>query len=324
LRILTGDIGGTHTRLAIGSRQPDGISIAEREVFSSHDHDSLAAIIGHYPPAQQPPLDAAAFGVAGPVKQGISRITNLPWEISQLRLAQTLGLDAVYLLNDLEALAWGIDCLSADERVSLHGGSGDGGNRAVVAAGTGLGEAGLYFDGRRYRPFATEGGHVDFAPCNAREIDLLRHLQQRHGHVSWERVLSGPGLVTLYEFVLLQRGAPTPDWLRANTEPAAHITNLALAEQDELCVETLDWFVQLYGREAGNAALKMKATGGVYLGGGIAPKILPALQRGGFMLAFLDKGRMQPLLEGVPVQVIRSEQVALKGLVHYAVEAAAD
>jgi glucokinase len=323
LLILTGDIGGTNTRLALASMQADGIHIDQRETFPSPDYASLGDVIRGYQPAQQAGITAAAFGVAGPVKQGVSRITNLPWKISQQALATQLNLEAVYLLNDLEAQAWGIDSLAASELISLQDSNGaPAGNRAIVAAGTGLGEAGLYFDGGAYRPFATEGGHTDFAAENAREWLLMQHLRPQYGHVSWERLVSGPGLLTLYKFLLQQHRAPAPDWLTATGEaPAAHITRLALDNSDEICVETLRWFVQLYGREAGNVALKMNATGGVYLGGGIAPRILPALQDGVFIEAFLDKGRMRPLLEGTAVQVICSDLVALKGLARYALDA---
>ena len=323
--ILTGDIGGTNTRLALASLEGGSIHIDQHETFPSADYASLEEVVRRYQPAQRPDITAAAFGVAGPVKQGVSRITNLPWEISQRTLATQLNLKSVSLLNDLEAQAWGIDSLTASELVSLHDGNGAtavGGNRAVVAAGTGLGEAGLYFDGRTYRPFATEGGHTDFAAETEREWLLLQHLRQEHGHVSWERLLSGPGLVTLYQFLLQQHRAPVPDWLTAAGEtPAAHITRLALDDSDAICTETLRWFVQLYGREAGNVALKMNATGGVYLGGGIAPRILSALQDGVFIEAFLDKGRMRPLLEATAVKVICSDLVALKGLARYALDA---
>jgi glucokinase len=325
LYVLTGDIGGTNTRLALGSAPADRVSIEHRETFASPDYAGLEAIIRDYRPAQQTAVTTAAFGVAGPVRQGVSRITNLPWEISADRLRRRLGLEAVYLLNDLEALAWGIDTLAANELVSLQDGNPEaGGNRAVIAAGTGLGQAGLFSDGHTWRPFATEGGHADFAPESEQEWLLLKHLQQRHAHVSWERVLSGPGIVSLYEFTLRLRKAQIPDWLTdPDAVPAAQITTLALQQGDALCVETLNWYVQLYGREAGNLALKMNATGGVYLGGGIAAAILPALQDGQFIEAFLSKGRMRPLLEGVAVRVICSDLVALQGLTRYALQAVA-
>lgn len=320
--ILTGDIGGTHTRLALGSASDGTVVVEQRKSFPSPDYPSLVDIVRNYPEAQRAGVRVAAFGVAGPVRHGVSRITNLPWEISAEAMRQQLDFDAVHLLNDLEALAWGIDTLATDELVSLQDAGGDGGNRAVIAAGTGLGQAGLYATGHGWQPFATEGGHADFAPENEQEWLLFKHLQQRHGHVSWERVLSGPGLVTLFEFLLQLRKAPAPEWLNDPAAvPAAQITGAALQQADALCVETLQWFVRLYGREAGNFALKMNATGGVYLGGGIAPIILSALQDGTFMEAFLDKGRMRPLLESMTVKVIVSELVALQGLTRFALEA---
>ncbi|HSM97459.1 MAG TPA: glucokinase, partial [Gallionella sp.] len=215
-----------------------------------------------------------------------------------------------------------LPALNKDDLLTLHagapddGGIGTGGNAAVIAAGTGLGEAGLFWDGQRYRPFATEGGHASFSPGNDLEIALLRHLQQRHGHVSWERVVSGPGLVGLHEFLCLHRGVALPGWLRQEMEQgdaAAGIAAAALSERDGLCVEALDWFVRLYGAEAGNLALKVMSRGGVYLGGGIAPKILPVLQSGRFLEGFFSKGRMRPLLEAMTVRVILNDRAALYG-----------
>ncbi len=321
MQILTGDIGGTHTRLALGSLREARIRVEQRQSFPSPAYGSLSEIVRLYLPLRQQAVSIGAFGVAGPVRNGCSRITNLPWEICAQSLRGDLQLGAVYLLNDLEALAWGIGSLGADELVCLHEGAADAsGNRAVIAAGTGLGQAGLYADGDIWRPFATEGGHTDFAAQDEREWRLAQYLQARYGHLSWERVLSGPGVVTLFEFLLHEHKAATPDWFADPTlDPGARITELGLQQADALCVETLQWFVRLYGREAGNLALKMKATGGVYLGGGIAPEILPALRDGAFVEAFLGKGRMRPLLESTPVQVINnSDLTALMGLTRYA------
>jgi glucokinase len=321
VQILTGDIGGTNTRLAMLDWQTGSIRVTDNDIFPSAASSSLGEIVAAFC-ARNPKLQpqAAAFGVAGPVANGISRITNLPWVVSASDLGRQLGLHRVYVLNDLEALAWGIDTLDAEDMVRLQTGSDDAtGNRAVIAAGTGLGQAGLFFDGTGHVPFATEGGHEDFSPANEREWRLQGFLQQRFGHVSWERVVSGPGLVNLFEFLLQETGAPHPDWLQdVRQDSAATITRNALSGAEALCVETLDWFTRLYGAEAGNLALKMKATGGVYLGGGIAPKILTALQGGGFLEAFLDKGRMRGLVESMPVHVICTEQVSLRGLAHFA------
>jgi len=221
------------------------------------------------------------------------------------------------LLNDLEATAYGLPALGADDVLTLQSGIPNAsGNTAVIAAGTGLGEAGLFWDGLQQHPFATEGGHASFSPGDELEIALLRHLRQRHRHVSWERVVSGMGLLSLHEFLRSHRHAAAPQWLTEEMESgdaAAVITNAALSGRDEVCVETLDRFVQLYGAEAGNLALKMMSCGGLYLGGGIAPKILPLLQDGAFIEAFLNKGRMRPLLEAMPVRVILNDRAALLG-----------
>lgn len=322
LQILIGDIGGTNTRLAIASVRNTQIDIDQHTIYASPDFKALEDILRQYPPTSQGLASAAAFGVAGPVRDGVSRITNLPWEVSSRALSASLALERVYVLNDLEAMAWGIDTLEPAELVCLQAGHGEApGNRAVVAAGTGLGQAGVYLDGRGHWPFATEGGHCDFAPKTGRDQRLLAHLQARYGHVSWERLVSGPGLENIFGFLLAERALPTPGWLSETPEDdhAEQISRRALAESDEHCVEALHWFVELYGREAGNVALKMNAAGGVYLGGGIAPKILPALGDGRFLEAFLDKGRMRPLLEAMSVQVIDSKLVSLKGLARYTV-----
>jgi len=319
--ILTGDIGGTNTRLAIMEYANGKAHIADNAVFPSASYASLEAIVSEFLAARpQHRPQAAAFGVAGPVARGISRITNLPWLVSAEVLSRQLDLPGVQVLNDLEALAWGIDTLQGDELVELQPGAADAaGNRAVIAAGTGLGEAGMCFTGRLHVPFATEGGHSDFAPATERDWRLHGFLHKRFGHVSWERVVSGTGLVDLFEFLLQDTGEAAPGWFEDPAQDsAACITRHGLSGDEPLCVQALDWFVRLYGAEAGNLALKMKATGGLYLGGGIAPKILPALQGGAFLDAFLDKGRMRRLVESMPVRVIRNEQVSLQGLARVA------
>jgi glucokinase len=321
VNILTGDIGGTHTRLATVTEDAGRFRVVSVACYTSNDYDGLQPIIEtflHDHPDAQP--QQAAFGVAGPVVDGRCRATNLPWELSAADLSTSLGLPRVHLLNDLEALAWGIDTLDESALVTLQAGhAAERGNQAVIAAGTGLGQAGLTFDRVRHRPFACEGGHTDFAPQTERDVILLRTLQARYGHVSWERMVSGPGLVELFQAVMAVHKSATPDWLDdPQQDAAATISRQALAGDDALCVETLNWFIELYGREAGNLALKLNASGGVYLGGGIAPKILPALHEGRFIEAFLDKGRMSPLLEAMPVQVICDEYTALYGLARYA------
>jgi len=251
------------------------------------------------------------------VQGRVVQTTNLPWRIDADALQRQFSFTHCELLNDLEATAYGLPALGADDLLTLQSGSDAAcGNVAVIAAGTGLGEAGLYWDGRQHQPFATEGGHTSFSPANTQEFALLRHLQQQHQHVSWERVVSGMGLLSMHEFLCQYRQVTVPDWLTEEMragDAAAAISHAALTGKDAMCVETLNWFARLYGAEAGNLALKVMSRGGLYLGGGIAPKILPLLQSGIFLEAFLNKGRMRPLLEAMPVKVILNDRAALYG-----------
>ncbi|HEX4823016.1 MAG TPA: glucokinase [Candidatus Polarisedimenticolaceae bacterium] len=309
--ILAGDIGGTSTRLATFAADGGGVRAIAKERYRSHDYAGLAQIVAAFTAAHPEPVEAACFGIAGPVIDGRVVTPNLPWVIESAELARQLRLAEVILLNDLEANAWGVFTLGTDDVVTLAPGRPLGtGNAAIIAAGTGLGEAGYHALGERLIPFASEGGHADFSPHDELTIDLLRWLQKTFGHVSWERVVSGPGLANIYEFL---RGAlpETPD-------PAAAISQAALAGTDPIAVRALDLFVALYGAEAGNLALKMKATRGVWIGGGIAPKILPRLKQPGFLEAFTDKGRFRPFLEAIPVRVITNDETALRGAGFYA------
>ena len=316
IRVLSGDIGGTKTRLAIII--VDGVQLhTEREQsYPSRDYAEFGELLGDFLRDSDVP-NRAAFGIAGPVQGRVAQTTNLPWHIDADALQKKLGIESCKLLNDLEATACGLPALGREDLLTLHEGAPNPiGNAAVIAAGTGLGEAGLYWDGQQYQPFATEGGHTSFSPGDEMEVALLRHLQQDHGHVSWERIVSGPGLVSLHEFHCLYRRIPIPDWLQHEMhegDAASAIAKAALSERDELSSETLNWFVRLYGAEAGNLALKVMSCGGLYLGGGIAPKILPRLQNGTFLDAFFNKGRMRPLLDAMPVKVILNDRAALYG-----------
>jgi glucokinase len=315
-KVIAGDIGGTKTRLALV--EVVGVQVrVEREVsYPSRNFSTFEILLAEFLKDMQVPSHAA-FGIAGPVLGGAVRTTNLPWHIEANVLRDLFGFKTCALLNDLEATACGLPALGADDLLVLQSGEPDvRGNAAVIAAGTGLGEAGMYWDGAGYRPFATEGGHASFSPQNDLEFDLLRYLQQRYGHVSWERVVSGMGLVDMHDFLRAHRKVAMPQWqadeMREN-DAGAVISKAALNGRDDICIETLDLFLQLYGAEAGNLALKTMSRGGVYVGGGIAPKILPLLQRGIFMQAFLNKGRMSPLLEAMPVRVILNDRAALYG-----------
>jgi glucokinase len=325
--VLAGDIGGTNARLAVFEIEGGKFSEQAVGTYRSVRYTSLEEIVRSFMTKHKFDPRAACFGVPGPVREGRARITNLPWTVEAARLAASAGIERVGLINDLEAQAWGIGTLGPDDFVVLNEGDPDAvGNRALIAAGTGLGQAGLYWDGEEHRPFASEGGHASFAPRDELEIALFHFLSRRfRGHVSWERVVSGPGFVNIHDFLIDYRHAEASeehkDTLR-KTDPA-EITESAFAGDCPLCVEALDLFVRFYGAEAGNLALKLMATGGVYLGGGIAPRIIDKLRRGAFIDAFLDKGRMRPLLSAMPVRVVMREDTALLGAARYAARLAA-
>jgi glucokinase len=315
--ILAGDIGGTNTRLALYDRV-DGrfVSVVE-QVFPSRAYSSFYTIARAFVAAHQVAIDLAGFGIAGPVIGGRTEVTNLPWVVDTVELAAALGIESVVLVNDLEAIAYGIAALESTDFLVLNPGVATAiGNAAVIAAGTGLGEAGLYWDGTVHWPFACEGGHVDFAPRNALEMELLVYLLERFERVSYERVLSGPGLVNIYQFLRDTGGGEEPPWLAtalAGGDPAAVIAATAAAGSHPSCAQALELFVVLYGAAAGNLALQIMATGGVYVAGGIAPKILSSLARPAFIEAFLAKGRLRGLLETIPVRVVLTDRTGLLG-----------
>ena len=311
--ILAGDIGGTKTILALCD---DRGAIQREATFQATDFDSLEAIIATFEAGEQ--VTAACFGVAGPVVGGVAKITNLPWVISEAALAAKLGA-RVTLLNDLQATALGALVLPATSFAVLQPGDTPlpNGTVAVIAPGTGLGEAVLFHDGRRYRALPSEGGHADFAPGTDDEIELLRYLRGKYGeHVSYERVLSGNGLGDLYRFARTRLGTPEPGWLAvelATGEYNAAVANAALATRDDACVLALEMFVQILGAEAGNLALRGLCTGGVVIGGGIPPKILPALQAGSLLDRFNAKGRFSNWTRALGVRVALEPRAALLG-----------
>ncbi|HET6374108.1 MAG TPA: glucokinase [Candidatus Polarisedimenticolia bacterium] len=321
--ILAGDIGGTKTRLALFD---SGLSLIGEATFASREHSGLAEVLRAYLSAGGPRIERACFGVAGPVRRGRASTTNLPWVVDAQELSRDLAIGSVSIINDLEANAYGIPALRPEESICLSSGAPDAeGNAALISAGTGLGEAGLYWDGARHRPFACEGGHAGFSPRDEVEIDLLRYLISRFGQVSWERVVSGPGLVNIYEFLRDTGRGEEPPWLArqlSSEDPGAVITRAAMDGSSPLCEQALDRFVSLYGSEAANLALKVMATGGVWVGGGMAPKIIGRMRDGSFMESFWAKGRMRPLLEAMPVRVIVNDRTALLGAARYAALAA--
>ncbi len=275
-------------------------------------------------------VTSACFGVPGPVRNGRLRLTNLPWTLDSRELATGLGIQHVFLINDLEANGYGIAELTAEQIYTLsEGDASQIGNRALIAAGTGLGEGFLAWNGRMHVPYPSEGGHVDYAPRNEDEIELLRFLKQRYnGRISFERVVSGMGMTGIYEFLREVKGLEEPVWLAEKIteahDPNSVITEMGLAAKSELCAKTLDMFASAYGAEAGNLALKVLSVGGLYVGGGIAPRILEKLKDGTFLKAFTDKGRLSQLLINMPVRVILESRAALMGAAAYAEARAAE
>ncbi len=314
--ILAGDIGGTNARLAYFQSQNGSVQLIRESVFPSRDYSDLGDIASRFIQESGIRPDVSCFGIAGPVRDKKVETSNLPWVIEQAHLAKQIQLPATLLINDLEATAWGIGGLRSGDLTALNQVPSSQGNQAVIAPGTGLGQAGLFWNGTQHEIFACEGGHADFAPQGELQIELLEFLASRYGHVSYERVLSGPGLVNIYEFLRGKDCTEEPsgfaEQLRQK-DPAAAISQAALNGENPLAGNALELWVSVYGAEAGNLALKTMATGGIFLGGGISPKILAKLSGPTFMKAFLAKGRLQPLLEGIPVQVITNDKAGLLG-----------
>ena len=315
--ILAGDIGGTKTNLGLFDVDGSALKLRRFDSYPSRNYPGLESIIEEVRGCAGPgSVEAGCFGIAGPVVDGRSVTPNLPWVVASQVLAERLSLASVTLINDLEATAHGIAELKPEELVTLNEGEPEIGNAALIAAGTGLGAAGLFWNGERHVPLASEGGHMDFAPRDQLEMELLAYHLTKSPHVSVERVLSGPGLHNIYDFlrsVNYAEESPEVGARFAGHDPSSVIANAAIARESDLCVKALDMFVSIYGATAGNFALVLKAIAGVYIGGGIAPKIIEKLKDGTFMKAFTAKGRLAPLLEAVPVRVIMNDKTALLG-----------
>ena len=319
--IIAGDIGGTKTNVAlfeVGEGRRVGAPLAQHS-YPSARYGSLEAIVSDFVKRHpQARITHACFGVAGPVVRGHVDATNLTWEVFDFKLAEAIGIPSVRLINDLEATAFGIGELGPEQLYTLNEGEGErAGHRALIAAGTGLGMAAIYFDGQGFHPMPSEGGHIDFAPRDEREFEMLMYLREKiGGRVSYERVLSGIGIQNIYSFLRDRGHGEEPAWLadeiRAG-DPTAAISRAALAGRSELAVRTLEIFVEVYGAMAGNLALLLKSVGGLYVGGGIAPKIMPKLTDGTFMRNYGDKGRMSGLVMSIPVRVILDDKTALYG-----------
>lgn len=328
--ILAGDVGGTKIHLALYAFESGRLKQLRDEKFHAAQYNSLDQAVLEFldrspetSGSRRREILAACFGCPGPVRDGRLKLTNLPWTLDVRDLAPSLGIQHIFLINDLEANGYGIPELAPDKIFTLHQGNSDAvGHRGLIAAGTGLGEALLIWDGRQHRPIPSEGGHCDFAARSDREVALLQYLRRTlNGRVSFERVVSGIGIKNVYAFLRDVEKIHEPDWLRdrmATEDPNAVIGACAEDGSSSLCFETMKIFSAAYGAETGNIALKVLATGGMYLGGGIAPKILRTLQNGFFTQAFLDKGRLSPLLESIPVRVILDDTCALLGAAAYA------
>jgi len=322
--ILAGDIGGTKTTLALFEVSGNILELKVKHQFASKEYISFDEVLKAFKlKTSISKIEAACVGIAGPIIDGRCRTTNLSWNINVVDLQKQLHIDKIHLMNDLEATAYGMLYLSEDEFVDLNpDGRPFEGNRAVMAAGTGLGEAMLYYDGNNYHPIRSEGGHSDFASVTVQQDALLKWLRDRYaGHVSYERILSGPGIHILYEFLHDSGFAPEPAnmmHIAEGNDPSEMVSKCALNERDPLCLEALRLFAEIYGAEAGNLALKSMSLGGVYIGGGIAPKILSVLTDKHFMNAFLGKGRFEELLRGMQVRISLNPETALLGAAHFA------
>lgn len=321
--ILAGDVGGTKIHLGLYGADGNALTRVADTIYPTHECSSLEEAMGRFLHGRAEVVAAACFGVPGPVINHVANPVNIPWSMRESSLSQALNNTPVRLLNDLQATAWGTFHLTASEIEVLQIGNPDAGDGdiVVIAAGTGLGEAGLIKTDTGWHAVASEGGHADFGPRDEEQIDLYRFLQKEFDHVSYERIVSGPGLHNVYRFLLSRGGDAEPGWIRERMrieDPSAVIGEAALAGSDARCVRALEILASIYGAEAANLALKYLAVGGVYVCGGIAPKILPALKTGGFIRSFLDKGRFRSTLEQIPVRVCLNPDAALIGAAHVA------
>lgn len=320
ITLLAADVGGTKTNMALFETTDSEILMTREQTFSSEDYPSLMAILEKFLEGQVAP-DRVCVGVAGPVIRGRASATNLDWVVDATALKDQLQVSSVAVLNDLEANAYGLGALKEKDMITLHPGEEDVlGNAAMIAPGTGLGEAGLYWDGSRYRPFANEGGHSDFGVREDIDIELFKYLRAKFGHVSWERVASGQGIENIYPFLRDIKKREEPSWLADEiaADDMAAVVSKNAKKGVAICEETMQLFVRYLAQEAANVSLKLKAVGGLLIGGGIAPKNLEFLDHEHFLAHFFRGGRLSPLLKAIPVRVILNSKTALLGAAYYA------
>jgi len=318
--ILAGDIGATKTNLALFKIHKGQLTLVKEKTYHTRDYHAFTEMVRSFHRDKLPVINGICLGVAGPVTRGKVKGTNFPWEIDSEEISRELRVQSVTLINDMEANAYGMAALGKADFEILKEGSNIPGNAVIISPGTGLGEAGLFWDGSHYHPYATEGGHCDFSPRNELDWELWKYLHQKFGHVSWERVVSGPGIYSIYDFLRGFRGNAEPKWLQDKIQQgdaAAVITAVAHEKSDPICVETLDLFVRYLAIESAQFALKTKATGGIYIGGGIVPKIIGMINREIFTENFVAAGRMNPLLQQMPVQVVLNDKTPLLGAAYY-------
>ncbi len=317
--ILAADVGGTKTALALFHKHTGTLTLLKEAEYSSKKFGAMADFIRHFM-EESPMPERLSIAFAGPVLHGRAKATNLSWSVDIKALGQELGIPETFLLNDLEASAYGIAFLTPEDFRVVHPVTAPmEGNVAIIAPGTGLGEAGMYWDGSKLHPFATEGGHTDFSPRSPFDWELLHHLQKIYGHVSWERLISGPGIHQIYLFLRDVKGFKEPDGMPKQMElldPAAAIA-LGAKQDCALCVETLNLFVKYLAVEASNLALKLKSTGGIFIGGGIPPKIWNDDLQEVFLQSFFEVGRLRALMESSPVYLIKNPKTVLYGAAHY-------
>ncbi|TNG00464.1 MAG: glucokinase [Gammaproteobacteria bacterium] len=325
MKLLAGDIGGTNSRLMLVDSTNDDMQIDVQLTFPSEEFADLLPIVEAFLEQIDPDtqIDAACFAIAGPVRDDSAQVTNLPWRLRKAALAQALNIQNLSLINDFQAIGYGIGRLNESDYSVIQAGQPETHGRcALIGAGTGLGQAMLIWQDGHYVPWPTEGGHADFAPRDELEVELWRYLHDKYGFVNYELVLSGDGLVRIYEFLREQGKYPETTQmkqaLQSDEDQAAVISRFASERHDELAMASLEVFVRIYGAQAGNFALNCLATGGVYIAGGIAPKIIDKLHEGEFLKAFRAKGNMSHLMHDMPVKVIMNEQVGLLGAADYA------
>jgi glucokinase len=321
--VLAGDLGGTKTNLSFFRATDAGLEPLESKRYASDDYKSCIDVLKQFlTDTKQSAVDRICLGVAGPVLNGKVELTNIGWSLDTEEMKRELMVQKVAMINDLEATAYGLAALRPEDFISVHPGRlADNGNMAIIAPGTGLGEGGLYWSGEHHYPFPTEGGHTGFAPRTETDIALLKALQKKYGVVSYEKVVAGPAIFDIYSFLREQKQYKEPAWLaKAISDPEeapAAISTAAIEQKDNLCVDTMEYFVRYLAHESANLVMKIKATGGLFLGGGVPPKIAPLLQHKSFYEHYLDCDRMQHLLETVPIRIIKNDKSGLLGAGYY-------